>query len=170
MVAVTEATQALLQVLEESMDLINKLIQSAGEKESLLVAADVEGLSEVLEREEELVLTLQEKEQERISKADALANALGLSESGLRLKDLIGLIDDADCGLRLTETGNRLSKALDELASANSKIRELLHHQIDYTDFMLNLIINPKSKVHAYDIQGNTEENGQEPSLLEYHA
>jgi flagellar biosynthesis/type III secretory pathway chaperone len=170
MVAVTEASKALFQVMEETIDLVDKLVQSAGEKESLLLAADVEGLSEVQEREEELVLALQEKEKERIAKAAALAGALGISERGLRLKDLICRIDDPDCSRRLRETGDKLSNALDNLAASNLKVRELLHQRIDYTDFMLNLLVNPKSRIHAYDMQGNIEENGQEPSLLEYHA
>jgi flagellar biosynthesis/type III secretory pathway chaperone len=169
MVAFAEASRALLQVMEETLDIVEKLIQSACEKESLLLAADVEGLGELLEREEELVFALQEKEKERTEKTRILAGALGLSESP-KLKDIVSRIDDGECSRRLKETGDRLSGALDNLASANSKVRELLHQRIDYTDFMLNLLLNPKSRIHAYDIQGNIGEDGQGPSLLEYHA
>lgn len=167
---VMEAYQGLLLTMEETLALINKMTLLAGAKEEFLVADDVEGLDDALEKEEELVMALQEKEEERISKTDELASALGIFRSGLRLKDLVDLIDDPVCRQRLTDAGDKLSEAVEGLSSGNAKVKELLQHQIDYTDFMLNLLVSPKSKMYSYDMQGNMEENNQEQSLLEYHA
>lgn len=170
MKAVIEIADDLLLTIQQELQLVSELIKSAEEKEAVLTVADVERLNEVLEKEEDVVIALRAKEEERKVTAEALASALFIPEKDVQLKKLIEHIDDPHCKERLSNAKDKIVNATERLSFHNAKVKELLNYQIDYSDFMLHLLYVPQSTNNFYNMQGSAEGQTENLSRLDYHA
>ncbi|MPM36304.1 hypothetical protein SDC9_82899 [bioreactor metagenome] len=165
-----EYAQNLLHVLQEEFQLTGDLIGFAREKEQLLARADVKSLNDLLTTEEETVIALREKEEERNRNVMEFADVLGVSPVGLTIRQLAEWTKDAELGHRLVSAGNDIAVNMRELSRHNEKVKRLLKHQVAYTEFMLNLLLSTKNQAIFYNVQGNREEKENTVSRLNYHA
>lgn len=170
MEAVKKASDVLIQIMGELLDNINDMLAIAKKKETLLIKADVDRLSSVLVKEEELACDMREKEKELKDQAEILASHLGVTEKNIGLKALIELTEDPSCREVLETTRRKITDSATQLSLYNEKAKELLGFQLDYIELMLNLLLVPKSKNHSYNMQGSREDDRNELSILEYRA
>lgn len=170
METVIRMMDALLAAMEQERRLVGDLIGLAEEKASLLPRADAESLNGVLQREEETLIALHETEEERKAYAGRLGDKLCLAGEEPTLKKLARGFDHPEYSLRLICAGNEMTKAMRRLSRCNSKVKELLKHQIGYTAFLLNVLNGPQSKADFYNMQGSREEKTTHKSRLDYHA
>lgn len=155
--------------MEEQLELLGLLSEISDMKAACLTAGDIEGLRDAMEKEEELIVALNNAENERIAKADALSQAIGLFSKNVRLKELTAAIPDAALAQKLGRQGEQLSAAVAGLAEKNNRLSELLQLQIDRNDYMLNMLFAPKSKNNAYNVRGTRKDNGDTRGFLDVH-
>lgn len=167
---VNEKTDELVSVLKQELGLVCELIDYARQKETLLMASDVKGLGEMIDREEEAVLALREKEKERETKARTLAAAVSLTDRELHLKNICERIADPACRRKLADVEREMSVAMRKLSLRNGRAREHLKQKLDYTAFALNLLQAPRDPSQFYNMQGGKEDPAGNLNLLDYHA
>lgn len=169
MEAVQVASEELCAHITKALGHIGELTAIAGEKEALLTAGDIEGLRSATEKEEEIIAALNQTEKDRKISADALSQALGLFNSDITLKDIIGKLTDGIMKERLSNLRSGLIGAADNLSRLNDNLGQLLQLQIGFADYMINLLYVPKKRNHSYDIQGSRKEEANDLSLLDLH-
>lgn len=165
-----KAADELTATLCGTRELLGKLVASAREKESVLQAEDVDGLNDILVKEEDIVLALKQNEAEREARAGRLAAAAGLGGEQIRLAGLIEAVGDPFCQARLAAAQDELAAEMERLLRQNSKVKELLQYKINYTDYMINLLYDPQDNLFSYDMEGNKEDTADKVNLLDYRA
>lgn len=166
----TRTADRLISDLEEELCLVEDLIRFAGEKESLLIASDAEGLNAVLQEEEETVCALREKETVRKRSALALGESLGIWGSDLPLNKLADRMEDQPARQKLLTAGSALKLAMKKLSRRTDKVKALLKLRAGYADFMVRLFYQAQNQSHFYNMQGNREEKVSQVSRLDFHA
>lgn len=161
--------EELLLVMTQIMELLNGLIICAKEKEALLTSQDVEGLIPLREKEEQLIAELGNREDERSEIAQKLASVVGVESLMPQLDQLIEKISDSSCKARLSSAKEIMAEKIKLLSLLNAKNSELLKYQINYTDYMINLLLVPRSKSVFYNVQGSRNEESRNISLLDCH-
>ena len=169
MEAVQVASEDLCANITNALGLISKLTEISTEKEALLTGGDIEGLRSATEKEEEIIEALSRTEKDRKNCADALSQAIGLFGSEVTLKDIIEKLTDQTMKACLEDLRNKLLDAAANLSQMNNKLGQLLHLQLDFTDYMINLLYVPKKRNHTYDIQGSRNDETNDLSLLDLH-
>jgi hypothetical protein len=169
MEAVQVASEELCANITKALELIGELTQISIEKEAFLTAGDIEGLKSATDKEEEIIAALNRTEKDRKICADALSQAIGIFNSEITLKDIVGQLDDSDMKERLTDLRSRLLDAADNLSALNDRLGQQLQLQIGFTDYMINLLYIPKKRNHSYDIQGARQDETNDLNLLDLH-
>ncbi|SHH83188.1 FlgN protein [Sporobacter termitidis DSM 10068] len=167
---VRSASDELCLNLTRTLELLTALTSIAAEKENSVSAGDIENLRAATDREEELIVELKRLEKDREICAGVLSRAIGLFDTNVPLSSVIARLTDNRAKTRLTELKNKLGDCVTALNSQNDKLRQLLALQINYTEYMLNLIYIPKTKSNAYDVQGSRRDVSGELSLLDLHV
>lgn len=167
--AVQHTSDELCAAMQKALDLINELVDISKAKERYLTAGDIESLRTATEKEEDIMVALGRVEKDRILKADALSQAIGLFNTNLTLKDIIGQIPDNTVQERLSGLRKGLLESADRLSASHELLTELLGLQMSYTDYMLNMIYTPKSKNLTYDIQGSRNDDSGSLSRFDLH-
>jgi len=162
-------SEAILRIMEHELQTVCGLIGFAQEKERLLIHADAESLPSLLEKEEDLVIELRERERERRATLKSLVIAAGLSEENLTLGRLAKL-NEPEMSRRLVNAGKEIVEKMRELSRHNEKVKTLLKRQVGYTNFMLRLLFGTQEKALFYNGQGNMENKENNISRLNYQA
>jgi flagellar biosynthesis/type III secretory pathway chaperone len=167
---VESTAEELCRSMEKALELIGRLTETADTKAASLTAGDIEGLRTAMENEEELIAALDDTEKDRMIKADALSQAIGLFSQNVRLSELVASIPNCVLSERLKRLGESLTSAVAALTVKNGTIKELLQLQIGCNDYMLNMLVTPKEKNNAYNIKGNRRENKADRGFLDFHV
>jgi flagellar biosynthesis/type III secretory pathway chaperone len=167
MESVKNAADELILNMAGALELMETLLGLSEQKASFLTAGDAEGLSAAVEKEEDIVLSLRDIEEDRKAKADALAKAIGIFDKNITLKGIIGKIDDEQYRKRLSDLRDKLLDAVSRLSVKNARLKELLKLQIGITDYMLNMLYVPKRRNHSYDQTGGRREDTGELSRMD---
>ena len=162
------AAEKLLSVMAEMTETLNNLLAFANEQETLITSQDIEGLAALREKEEELISEMGRQEEERAEAAAALAYAVGV-EKGANMDQLIANIGDLQYKSRLIVTKKTMAETVATLSKQNAKNGELLKYHINYTDYMINLLLVPRSKSNFYNVQGVRKDDSRNLNLLDFH-
>jgi flagellar biosynthesis/type III secretory pathway chaperone len=166
---VESASEDLCLSMEKALELIGRLTETADNKAGCLTAGDIEGLRVAMEDEEELIAALDQIEKDRMIKADALSQAIGLFSQNIRLSELEKAIPDRLLGERLHQLGERLTSAVTVLTEKNGTLKELLQLQIGCNEYLINMLVAPKEKNNAYNFNGSRKENQTDRGFLDVH-
>jgi flagellar biosynthesis/type III secretory pathway chaperone len=169
MEAVQIASEELCANIGKALGLIGELTEISKEKEALLTAGDIEGLRSAAEKEEEIITALNRTEKDRKNFADALSQAIGVSNNEVTLSEIIERITDRSIKERLSDLRHKLLDAAENLSQLNDKLGQLLQLQIGFTDYMINLLYVPKKRNHSYDVQGSKKDEANDLSLFDLH-
>jgi flagellar biosynthesis/type III secretory pathway chaperone len=159
----------LSRSMEKALELLGLLTELSGRKSGCLTAGDIEGLRSAMENEEEIIAALNDTEKDRMIKADALSQAIGLFTKNAPLKALVEALPDRAAGEKLRQLGERLGAAMAALSDKNGKLKELLQLQINCNDYMLNMLVIPKHKGNAYDVRGSRRDDAAGRGFLDVH-
>ncbi len=162
------AAEKLLSVMAEMMETLNSLLACSREQETLITSQDIEGLNALREKEEELISEMGIQEEERGKAAAALASALGV-EISAHMDQLIANIGDLQYKSKLLMAKKNMAEIVDSLSKQNAKNGELLKYHINYTDYMINLLLVPRSRSNFYNVQGVRKDDSRNLNLLDFH-
>jgi hypothetical protein len=170
MSTLSELTESLLLILEEELGLMSELAELIQEKNPLLVKSDIEGLEEILSKEDRTAFKLRNKDAERQKYAEQMALILGVSPKECRLKTLIEHMDDSITKQKLSDIRYKLRLAAQKLSRINRKASALTKQKAAYIDYLINLLCDypPKNRADFYDIKGKMNESISGSRRLDY--
>jgi flagellar biosynthesis/type III secretory pathway chaperone len=167
MESVINASEELMLTMTGVLELIEELLNISTQKASFLSAGDAEGLNSAVIKEEDIILSLHDLENDRKTKADALAKTIGIFDKHVTLRDIISKIEDESYRKVLSDMRDKLLDTIERLSAQNAKLKDLLEIHIGLTDYTLNMLYVPKRRNHSYDKSGGRSEDTGELSLMD---
>ncbi|SDL67579.1 flagellar protein FlgN [Halarsenatibacter silvermanii] len=137
----------LCRILKEMADVHEKALKLAEEKKERLIENDIEGLSEVVEREEKVLQEIETLEKERGRLADKLAGLTGEDELNISaLKEQVS----GERRRRLKKLQNKLNPLLEELDRVNEQNRQLLLQAMKFNEVTFKLFLQGADEQGVY--------------------
>ncbi len=167
--AAVGAAGKLLSVMSDIAGILDSLLACAHEQEFLITSQNIEGLAAIREKEEELATELGRREEEREEAAAVLASAIGDESAKYHMDQLIACVDDPQCKVQLLNAKNSMAEKVKNLSLQNAKNTELLRFNINYTDYMINMLLVPRKRSNFYNVQGYRREESGNLNLLDFH-
>jgi len=153
----------LLGALDDMLAAHRELLALGAEKQSVIIAGEVERLSAIVQREMRLMQQSASSDKKRGLAAEALAEAAEMTGPELSLSAL-GTLANAETAALLADKGQELRLLLMRQKALNTKAKELLETHIQFGDMMLNLLVGPEDPLNnIYGAKG-LEENGRRQS------
>ncbi len=145
---------------------ISDLIDLAQSKKQAVIMEDIDGLTDIMRRENQLIYALERAEAERIAESNTLARSLGLSEEGLTASSLLDrLITVAPSeAARLAKDLNDLAGNLERLQDMNRHNTVLLEQSLAFVENMEALLTRERQTTYS---AGGSFEDGPTRSVLD---
>lgn len=132
--------EELVNILEEEEKIYQTLIEYAGQKREVLVAANISGLEEVTALEQLKSDELVGYSNRQIQVLSDIATVLGMGYGKMTVSRLIGCLgSQPQVQEQLTAARNRLLKAANQLKSLNDENVILIQQAIELNEFDLTL-------------------------------
>lgn len=167
--AAVGAAEGLLSVMTEITGILDSLLACVREQEKLLASQNIEGLMALREKEEEFISELGRTDGERIEAASAFAHSLGIDGESVRIDQLIDKTDDRAYKTRLLDAKSTMAELVKSISKQNAKNRELLNFHIGYTDYMINMLLVPRSRSNFYNVQGTRNDESGNLNIMDLH-
>ena len=150
-------TEQLVALLEEYRDVLQSLLDLSYEKRQTIIEAKTERLSEIVQAELRVLSEMKSLEKRRLTLVNEIAPEFGVPASELTVSRIA---DGAEY-----EQANRLRALLVEMdaivgsqVQLNSANKELLDAHLEYSEVMLNLMIDSADPLNNfYSEDGSTE-------------
>lgn len=131
----------LIEVLNGEDTAYQKLIELSSEKTQYIVRGDLDNLERITDEEQLIVGQINGLEKTRISTMNEIAKILNTDVTGLKLENLIALLDKSPKEQEaLARVHDKLHVTLHEMKLINERNKELLNSAREMVDFNLNLI------------------------------
>jgi flagellar biosynthesis/type III secretory pathway chaperone len=147
--------EELAAVLEEELDLANRLLDLAKDARAAAIAVDPETLVQIVAEQEECAARLEVAEARRIETAGAVGRELGLDgRAPVRLKAIAERADGAQAA-RLRSLGSRLKRCSAELREISARNCRLLESSLAHVGEFFVLLAEARQKPAAYGAGGS---------------
>ena len=135
----------LIEVLNKENEEYLKLLEFSTAKTDVIVRGDLVALSDITDKEQERVNSINELENKRMDTMKEIAKILNTDVEGLKLSVLIGLLDKTPKEqTELAKVHDALKNTIREMKYVNERNEELLGSAIEMVNFNLNLIQSMK--------------------------
>lgn len=150
-----------LDKLERTINLESELYQDLFDislsKQQAILSRDIDKLSQVVKKEEELIVDVGKAETDRLNILDRLAGLWQLSTKELTLKKIVELAPSSHTN-RLKRMGDNLLSTIKELAALNKVNERLVEDSLALTRLLLRTIVDGNAIVYGH--QGKKEGRG----------
>ncbi len=131
----------LIDVLDKEELQYRKLIELSSAKTQCIVTNDIEGLQKITDEEQLIVDKINAYDKDRMSTMKEIAKILNTDVSGLKLDNLISLLDRTPKEQKaLAQVYDRLRDTLLQVKYLNERNEELLNSAKEMVEFNLNII------------------------------
>lgn len=131
----------LVEILNKEDEEYQKLLDLSEGKTSVIVKGDLNALSLITDKEQEIVTKLNSFETQREKTMTEIAKILNTDVRGLKLETLINLLDKKPKEQKaLSQVHDKLHVTLYEMKLVNERNAELLKSAMEMVDFNMNLI------------------------------
>lgn len=135
----------LIETLTKENDEYVQLLALSREKTGRIVSADLEGLQDIVGREQVIVERIGELEKKREECAADISNVLNIPVSELKIDKLVMMLEKQPADQkRLMEVHDRLKKTLSDMVKVNDNNKALLQESLEMIEFELNLARSAK--------------------------
>lgn len=133
--------ETLVLVLDDENKEYQKLLELSNGKSESIVKGDLEKLSAITDKEQEIVTRITTLESKRTNTMVQIAKILNTDVEGLKLDVLIGLLKKTPKEQKeLARVHDELHNTLHEVKIMNGRNEELLKSALEMVEFNLNLI------------------------------
>lgn len=151
----------LVAILNKEEEEYQKLIKLSTEKTPIIIKGDLNALSEVTEKEQQVVAGIQKLEKLREQTMKDIANVTNRSDENLKLTDLIEMMASRkDEQNALRSVHDRLKITLGNMVKINEQNRELLNNSLEMVDFEINLVQSLRRAPETGDYNRNAYNTG----------
>ena len=165
-------TCGLIETLRKQQETAEVLLRKAADKETALLADDLDALKEILELEEDTLSEFEQLEKSRKNQTEDLLALLGSAPKGASLREIAERIDDAEMSERLSETGAALAETVTALRDKNIALNRVLSVKNEYADLMLDVLTgNASTTSRTYTESGDLGlPPDPDPGVVEFFA
>ena len=132
--------ETLTDVLNRENEEYSKLLSLAQKKTETIVKGDVEGLQEILGKEQKLIDSIGRLDEERESNVKDICNVLNLAYGQIKVEQIVQMLErrpkEHDA---LAEAHLGLKRTFDLVMKVNENNKMLLKESMDMIEFELNL-------------------------------
>ncbi|MGI6514582.1 MAG: flagellar protein FlgN [Syntrophomonadales bacterium] len=135
------------------------LISLADSKKQAIIMEDIDGLTDIMRRENQLIHALERAEAGRLAESSALARALGLGEEGLTASSLLDRLRTV-----APSEAARLEKELADLAGNLERLKDMNRHNTALLEQSLAYVENmeallTRQRQTTYSAGGSVEDS-----------
>lgn len=130
----------LIDTLKKENEEYEQLLDLSQEKTGKIVNADLDGLQEIVGKEQAIVERIMLLEKKREECVDDIGNVLNIPVKELKLDKLIMMLEKQPSDQKkLIEVHDSLRKTLDAMVRSNDNNKALLEESLEMIEFELNL-------------------------------
>ena len=145
--------KVLYNILENEYDYYLDLNEFAAAKKKAIIDNDVEGLSQIIVEEKELIAELNQLETERDDILDKLKHDISESEAALNFNQLVASVSDSWSD-KFKKIRDKLLQTIDELHQKNESNKLLINEAIKMNKFsyqMIARVVDPTNNTYNKD-------------------
>lgn len=154
--------EELLEVLEKENTEYELLLQLSMDKTPVIVAADIDKLKEITDREQEVVdrVNMHEKKREEVLKD--IANVLNKDLEELKINSIIKMLErQPDEQARLAQIHDNLKTTLNSFHTINEQNKRLLEQSLEMLEFDINLYKSIRQAPETANYDKGAENTGE---------
>ncbi|QOS98075.1 flagellar protein FlgN [Brevibacterium sp. JNUCC-42] len=140
----------LFAVLDNLTKLHQALYTLALEKREVLVKNDMQQLTELVKKEQQLFKAIQQTELLRAEMTNMIFNEKGVAVTNGTLQDVIRLCTDVETKNRLAQYRDELLSVIGQLKEENEQNQQLLQHSLDFVNMSLDLFTDRPEEDFIY--------------------
>ncbi|MFW5985577.1 MAG: flagellar protein FlgN [Halanaerobiaceae bacterium] len=151
----------LYAVLKTEYEYYQKLNDFASEKKEAIIENDVEKLTEIIEKEKDIIAEINQLEDKRDNLLAEFNSKVDLDTEQLNYSQLVENISQK-WETRLGELREKLLNIIDELHQKNEENKSLINEAIKLNNFsfkMMTRLLNPDSNTYNPDDKGEDSSN-----------
>ena len=138
--------EELIDVLDKENTEYEKLFTLSNEKTGYIVKNDLDKLSSLLEREQEVIGRVNVLEKKRTEVAGDISNVLNVNDRELTVRRLIEMLgNQKDEQARLQDVYGKLKRTLDKVSRINDNNKMLINESLEMIQFEINLAQSVRS-------------------------
>lgn len=146
-----ELIKRLIEILNIEYDYLNELNHLVLEKKEAIIKNNIEKITELLERDREIIAEINLQEKERLEIFYRLEELYKLNKGDLTFSELKNVFPDL-WERELFEIREKLLKIIEDIHKGNEKNRVLISEAVKINDFSLALLLNLSQPVNQiYD-------------------
>ena len=144
-------------------DCYERMIELAEEKRQALVSVNVDVVSKIIVKEEQLVGEINAIEAERLQLVEQIASESGWTDQKIKLLDLVERAP-ADFSSEMHKVGQRLADIVMRIALLNGINNNLLKQAMRIIDYNINILSRAQAS-STYGAGGNESQEGKSSGL-----
>ncbi|MGN0480947.1 MAG: flagellar protein FlgN [Lachnospiraceae bacterium] len=135
----------LIDTLKKENDEYEELLTLSQEKTGRIVSGDLEGLQDIVGREQVIIEHLGELEKKREECVADIGNVLNIPVGEVKVDKLVMMLEKQPADQKkLIQVHDRLKKTLSDMVKVNDNNKLLLQESLDMIEFELNLARSAK--------------------------
>ncbi|MCR8984021.1 flagellar protein FlgN [Brevibacillus laterosporus] len=147
----------LFAVLDNLTELHQALYTLALEKREVLVKNDMQQLTDLIKKEQQLLKAVQRTELLRKDMTNTIFNEKGVTVTDGTLQDVIRLCTDVEMKNQLTQRREELLRVIGKLKEENEQNQQLLQYSLDFVNMSLDLFTDRPEEDFIYKNPGNQQ-------------
>ncbi|GIO01379.1 flagellar protein FlgN [Brevibacillus laterosporus] len=147
----------LFAVLDNLTELHQALYTLALEKREVLVKNDMQQLTDLIKKEQQLLKAVQRTELLRKDMTNTIFNEKGVTVTDGTLQDVIRLCTDVEMKNHLTQRREELLRVIGKLKEENEQNQQLLQYSLDFVNMSLDLFTDRPEEDFIYKNPGNQQ-------------
>ncbi|MFC5448792.1 flagellar protein FlgN [Paenibacillus aestuarii] len=133
---------ALIEVLEQLIELHQALLQLGKDKTPVLVKNEVDKLSSIVQKEKSLVKKVEELDRKRVQLIGEYLISRGYNpDPRIRISDLVKVVFKAEEKKALIDVQARLLESIRELQKQNEMNQKLVEQSLAFINYTLDLFV-----------------------------
>lgn len=151
----------LIETLDKENSEYQILIGLSKEKTPIIIKGDLEGLSDITTKEQEVVARIQSLEKKRIQHMKDIADVTNQDPDSLKLGDLIEMMKTRPVEQgRLRQLHDDLKTTMHNMQMVNEQNRELIKNSLEMVEFEINLLQSTRHAPETADYNKNAYNTG----------
>lgn len=139
----------LLELLTEQKTVLENLIRLSGEERQIIIKGEPENLEGVVRAELKELSKLGAIEKKRTALHPAISEELGITGGDITVSAIASsAMPDERESIRMLQT--ELTQLIDRHAKLNLENRELLKEHLEYTESVLELLVDPEDPLNNF--------------------
>jgi len=146
-------TSGMIRLVSEEKAAYEQILELSARKKDVLIKGDVVLLGEIVKDEIEVLNRIRQWENKREALSAAMAEQCGLAEGQLSMDELIRRAS-GEKRQELIRLKEEFGKLIEKIAAVNDANKKLIHMQLKYTSFFLNMVTGEMDIGNTYDNAG----------------